>query len=244
MLRLNLTTRLGSYLEPNLEEIWNIEPGDMIDSMLPWWEAGFRIHIHSNGDAAQDAVLNALAHMPNVRPRFDHRFVFEHIGLSSVVQIRRMKALGATASVNPSFVYLRGDLNAVYIGRNRTAQAARLGKLLRYDLPTTIHSDLPVAPADPLLLMWIAVNRFGQAGEVLAPEERVSSEQALRMVTIDAAHVLGMDDRIGSIEPGKFADFTVLEENPLTVSPERIRDIGIWGTVHAGEAFPAPPKTQ
>lgn len=243
-LGLAMALRPPGYLDPNLEEIWNTDPENMIDAMLPWWEAGFRIHIHSNGDAAQDAVLDALAHMQNVRPRFDHRFVFEHFGLSSADQIRRMKALGATASVNPSYVYLRGDLNALYIGRNRASQAARLGTLQRYDVPTTIHSDLPVAPADPLLLMWIAVNRFGQAGEVLAPEERVSSEQALRMVTIDAAYVLGMDDRIGSIEPGKFADFTVLEENPLTVAPERIRDIAVWGTVHAGEAFQAPPKSQ
>ena len=60
------------------------------------------------------------------------------------------------------------------------------------------------------------------------------------MVTIDAAYVLGMDDRIGSIEPGKHADFTVLEANPLEVAPEAIRDIGVWGTVFAGEKFPAP----
>ena len=88
--------------------------------------------------------------------------------------------------------------------------------------------------------MWMAVNRFGQSGEVLAPAERISAEQALRMVMIDAAFVLGMDDRIGSIEPGKHADFTILEENPLEVAPETIRDIGVWGTVFAGEKFPAP----
>lgn len=80
-----------------------------------------------------------------------------------------MKSLGAVASVNPSYVYLRGELNAQYIGRNRAAQAARLGTLTANDVPTTIHSDLPVAPADPLLLMWMAVNRFGQSGAVLAP---------------------------------------------------------------------------
>lgn len=243
-LGLAMALREPGYLDPNLQAIWNTEPGDMADAMRPWWEAGFRIHIHSNGDAAQDAVLGALADLQDHKPRFDHRFVFEHFGLSSLDQIRRMKALGAVASVNPSYVYLRGDLNAAYIGRNRAAQAARLGTLTANGVPTTIHSDLPVAPAEPLLLMWIAVNRFGQSGEVLAPSERVTAEQALRMVTIDAAYVLGMDDRIGSIEPGKHADFTVLEENPLEVAPETIRDIGIWGTVFAGEKFQAPAKTQ
>lgn len=241
-LGLAMALRSPGYLDPNLKAIWNTKPKNMAGAMLPWWEAGFRIHIHSNGDAAQDAVLNALAELQEAKPRFDHRFVFEHFGLSTPDQIQRMKALGAVASVNPSYVFLRGELNAAYIGRNRAAQAARLGTLTRYGVPAAIHSDLPVAPADPLFLMWIAVNRFGQSGRVLAPNERVSAEQALRMVTIDAAYVLGMDDRIGSIEPGKHADFTVLEANPLDVAPETIRDIGVWGTVFAGEKYQAPTK--
>ena len=241
-LGLAMALREPGYFDPLLQGIWNTQPEDMAEAMRPWWEAGFRIHIHSNGDASQDAVIDALAALQEHKPRFDHRFVFEHFGLSSLDQIRRMKALGAVASVNPSYVYLRGDLNAAYIGRNRAAQAARLGTLTANGVPTTIHSDLPVAPAEPLLLMWMAVNRLGQSGEVLAPAERVTAEQALRMVTIDAAYVLGMDDRIGSIEPGKHADFTVLEENPLEVAPRTIRDIGVWGTVFAGEKFPAPPK--
>lgn len=239
-LGLAMALREPGYFDPLLQGIWNTRPEDMAAAMRPWWDAGYRIHIHSNGDAAQDAVLNALAEMQGQNPRFDHRFVFEHFGLSTLDQIRRMKSLGAVASVNPSYVYLRGELNAQYIGRNRAAQAARLGTLTANGVPTTIHSDLPVAPADPLLLMWMAVNRFGQSGAVLAPEERVTAEQALRMVTIDAAYVLGMDDRIGSIEPGKHADFTVLEANPLEVAPETIRDIGVWGTVFNGEKFPAP----
>ncbi len=239
-LGLAMALREPGYFDPLLEGIWNTRPEDMFEAMRPWWDAGYRIHIHSNGDASQDAVIDALAELQEHKPRFDHRFVFEHFGLYSLDQIRRMKQLGAVASVNPSYVYLRGELNAEYIGRNRAAQAARLGTLTANGVPTTIHSDLPVAPAEPLLLMWMAVNRFGQSGEVLAPAERVTAEQALRMVTIDAAYVLGMDDRIGSIEPGKHADFTVLESNPLEVAPETIRDISVWGTVFAGEKFPAP----
>lgn len=241
-LGLAMALREPGYLDPDLRAIWNTLPDDMADAMRPWWEAGFRIHIHSNGDASQDAVLDALAALQDHKPRFDHRFVFEHFGLSSPDQIRRLKALGAVASVNPSYVYLRGDLNARYIGRNRAAQAARLGTLTAYGVPTTIHSDLPVAPAQPLLLMWMAVNRLGQSGEVLAPAERVSAEQALRMVTVDAAYVLGIDHLVGSIEPGKHADFTVLDADPLEVDPMFIRDIGIWGTVFAGEKFEAPSK--
>lgn len=243
-LGLAMALRRPGYIDPKMQEIWNTKPDEMYEVLKPWWEAGFRIHIHSNGDASQDAVLAALTKLQQHHPRFDHRFVFEHFGLSSPDQIRKLKALGATASVNPSYVYLRGEINAKYIGANRAAMAARLNTLTKYNVPTTIHSDLPVAPADPLLLVWIAVNRLGQSGKVLGPEERVTAEQALRMITIDAAYVLEMDDLIGSIEPGKHADFTVLESNPLEIDPLDIRDIGVWGTVFAGEKFPAPPKKQ
>lgn len=60
------------YFDPLLQGIWNTRPEDMALAMRPWWDAGYRIHIHSNGDAAQDAVLNALAAMQAQNPRFDH----------------------------------------------------------------------------------------------------------------------------------------------------------------------------
>ncbi len=70
---------------------------------------------------------------------------------------------------------------------------------------------------------------------MLGPGERVSAEQALRMVTIDAAYVLGMDDKIGSIVPGKFADFTVLELDPLEVPSGQIREIAVCGGPYSAE---------
>ena len=72
---------------------------------------------------------------------------------------------------------------------------------------------------------------------VVAPDERIGVERALRAVTIDAAYVLGMEDKIGSLEQGKFADFCILEEDPMEVEPEHIKDIKIWGTVLGGKKF-------
>lgn len=241
-LGLSMALKEPGYLDPTRHGIWNTEPKDMVAKLEPWWKAGFRIHVHTNGDASQESLLNAMASLQAEHPRLDHGFVFEHFGLSTPAQIKRLKTLGAVASVNPSYLYLRGELNAPNIGADRAALAARLGTLVKTGVPTAIHSDLPVAPADPLLLMWMAVNRFGQSGKVLGPEERVTAEQALRMVTIDAAYVLGVDDKLGSIEPGKFADFAVLESDPLTVPSAQIRDIPVWGTVFSGAKYPAPQK--
>ena len=72
-----------------------------------------------------------------------------------------------------------------------------------------------MALAQPLNHAWGAVNRIGDSGEVAGPEERLTLDQALRAITIDAAFALGMEDDIGSIRAGKRADFTVLEADPI-----------------------------
>jgi predicted amidohydrolase YtcJ len=88
--------------------------------------------------------------------------------------------------------------------------------------------------------VWAAVNRIARDGQtIVAPGERISVDQALRAITIDAAYVLGLERRIGSLEPGKLADFTILTDDPYETPPERLRDIGVWGTALAGKLQPA-----
>ena len=215
--------------------IWLTEPGkSYTDKVEPYWKAGIQIHVHSNGDNAQNETLRVLDELQKRHPRFDHRFTFEHYGISTVAHARRVKTLGACASVNVYYPHLRGELNENHIGTERSHMSSRLGTLLKYGVPTALHTDTPIAPPSPLGEMWVAVNRFGQSGAVLAPAERVSAEAALRMVTIDAAYVLKKDHMIGSIEAGKCADFTVLDQDPLTVPPSKINSIKIWGTVMSG----------
>jgi hypothetical protein len=82
------------------------------------------------------------------------------------------------------------------------------------------------------------VNRFTQSGRVAAPEQRVSREGALKAITLDAAYSLQLEKEMGSIVPGKLANFTILAENPLSVDPMKIKDIRVWGTVHEGRVLP------
>lgn len=89
----------------------------------------------------------------------------------------------------------------------------------------------------PLTEVWTAVNRIGLiSGKVHAPHERIRNvERAMRMVTIDAAYTLGVNDRVGSIEAGKFADFVVLDDDPRDVDPATIKDIDVVATILAGK---------
>jgi predicted amidohydrolase YtcJ len=157
--------------------------------------------------------------------------------MSSEHLTRRIKALGANVSVNPYYVHHRASINVPHMGKDRAHTAARLKQCLDMGVVTALHTDTPVAPPRPLEEMYIAVTRLNESGEICAPSERITVEQALRMKTVDAAYVLGLDGLLGTIEPGKFADFTVLYENPLKVKAEHLRDIKIWGTVVGGKKY-------
>ena len=216
---------------------------ELPERMLPFWKAGIQIHCHANGDEAIDASLDALARLQEMQPRFDHRFTIEHYCISTPEQARRLKALGGCASVNNYFVHYRSQLHSEKgFGPDRSEAVARLGSLERAGVPFTLHSDfsLVVVPMHPLTAAWAAVNRVAKDMKtVMAPGERIGVDRALRAITVDAAYILGMERQVGSLEPGKFADFAVLEENPYEVDPMKLKDIRVWGTVLGGKLQPA-----
>jgi predicted amidohydrolase YtcJ len=219
--------------------IWITPPEKMVAALEPWWKDGQQIFMHSIGVEAQDATLAALRQLQAKSPRVDHRFTFEHVGMARYDQIRAMKALGASANVNLYYIWLRGESYPKVLGRDRAEELSPVGSLVREGVPTTFHSDYPVAPPKPLLGITLGLTRVGQSGgKTLGPDQRINLQQALRMITIDAAYVLGIDNKVGSIEPGKLADFTVLEKDPHDVRPAAIRDILVWGTVLGGRVFP------
>jgi predicted amidohydrolase YtcJ len=220
--------------------LWAVKPGrEMFEQWKPWWDAGFQIHVHTNGNAGNQATIDTLAALQKHKPRFDHRFTCQHFGISTQEQALQLKALNGLVSMNPYYLYARSELTAPLVGAERAFTAARFKTLLDAGVPVSMHSDTPVGTPDPLEWVWIAVNRFGLSGQVRGPSERVTPLQALRMITIDAAYTLGIEDKVGSIAPGKFADFAVLEEDPLTVPVETIRDVKVWGTVLGGKILPA-----
>ena len=121
------------------------------------------------------------------------------------------------------------------VGYERASSMARLGTALKEGLVTALHSDFTMAPAQPLLNMWVAVNRMNAQGEVMAPAEALTPEQALQAVTLNAAKILGIERETGSLRAGKRADITVLSEHPLEVEPMSIRDIDVVATMFEGK---------
>jgi len=112
----------------------------------------------------------------------------------------------------------------------------------RHGVHYAIHSDAPVTPLGPLFTAWCAVNRLTESGAVLGENERISVDDALYAITLGAAYTIRMDHLTGSIEPGKYADFAVLEQDPLAVDSKALKDIGVWGTVVGGKPTRAAEK--
>jgi predicted amidohydrolase YtcJ len=204
-----------------------------------FWNAGYQLHAHTNGDKSAAAFIELLRSLQAEKPRSDHRFTLEHFAYSTQDQSRQLKALGAVVSANPYYHYLLSDMySELWLGEDRGTQMVRLGSLERLEVPFALHSDSPMAPLSPLTLAWNATNRVTINGTTSAVEERISLNAALRAITTDAAWIVGWENEIGSIRAGKRADFTVLEADPYEVGVAGLKDIQIWGTVFEGKAHP------
>ncbi len=221
--------------------IWNIAPEQLNDLIDTLHRAGIHIHIHVNGDEASQVAIEAFETALTRHPAPDHRHVMQHCQMVDAAQFRRMKALGLCANLFANHLYYFGDKHyEVTVGPDRAQRLDACGTALRNGVPLAIHSDAPVTPMGPLFTAWCAVNRRTESGRVLGEGECISVEEALKAITMGAAYTLHMDHEVGSIEVGKNADFAVLEQDPLTVGPDGLKDVPVWGTVLSGRVFPIP----
>ena len=215
--------------------VWMVDVPTLEAFAKTFWDAGFQIHAHSNGDAATARFIDLLDYLLRESPRADHRMTLEHFAYSTEDQNRKLAALGAAVSANPYYHYILSEMySGDWLGPDRGPQMVRLGSLESKGVPVGLHSDSPMAPLSPLTLMWTAVARENISGEKTGQGEVMSRYGALKAITIDAAWILGLEDSIGSIRAGKAADFTVLSADPMTVPLKTLRSIDVIGTVFAG----------
>lgn len=216
--------------------LWVTPPEQLSAIMRPYWEKGLDIHIHSNGDSAQWATLQAFrslapAHMPK------QRLIIEHAGLLTPEQIDQAAEYNIGLSAASHYVYYMANIYAQAIGE-KTHYITPLASALKAGLPSTLHSDAPLAPPQPLRAASVHITRATREGQTHIPSERLTPLQALQAITLNAAWSLGLEDEIGSLKTGKRADFTILEANPLTTHAGDWPDIPVWGVVRGGVLYP------
>lgn len=218
---------------------WMMQPDAFRAFARAYWNAGWQLHIHVNGDAGLDLVLDTITACMAECPRTEHRTVIVHFANSTEEQIDRIADLGCLVSANPYYPVGFADRYSAHgLGAQRADTMVRAASVLRRGIPLSLHSDLPMGPAAPLALASFAVNRRTPSGRVAGPEQRIPVHDALRAVTIEAAHSWRMEHELGSITVGKAANVTVLAEDPYAVDPERLGDVPVLGTVYRGRWFP------
>jgi predicted amidohydrolase YtcJ len=219
---------------------WITPPEQMFDICKPFHDRNINIHTHCNGDLTIDLWIDTVEQLIIDRPWLDHRHTVQHCQLTSPAQYRRMAKLGMCANIFSNHIWYWGDQHHdITIGPERARRMDSAAAAERAGVSFSLHSDANVTPLGHLHTMWCAVNRLTPSGRVLGEHERISTKSALHSVTLGSAYQLHLDDEFGSIECGKAADFSVLEDNPLTVDPLKIKDIGVWGTVVGGTPFEA-----
>lgn len=232
--------RWPGYVNGAPNGLWQVPPDRLPGLIRTFHEQGINVHVHCNGDEVVEAMIDAVDEALRRHAWLDHRHTVQHCQLTSRAQYRRMARLGICGNLFANHLWFWGDQHyETTVGPERAKRLEACATAKREGVRFALHSDANVTPLGQLHTMWCAVNRVTPKGRVLGEEERISAYDALQAVTVDAAWQMHLDDEIGSIEVGKWADFTVLEADPLEVEPMAIRDIGIWGTVLAGRKFAA-----
>lgn len=219
--------------------LFNTTTEELELAALPFWRAGFPIHVHVNGNQATESVLDALEYLQVTAPRRTGLFVLEHDQMSSPEQFKRTHDLGAYVNLFANHIYYWGDQHySILLGPNRANRMDAAKEAKRQDVLFSLHTDSPVTPLGSLHSMWSAMNRITASGRVLGPDQRISAEDALRAVTLNAAYLLNLQNEVGSIEVGKRADFTILARDPLTEPSATVKDIPVVATIQEGIVYP------
>jgi predicted amidohydrolase YtcJ len=200
-----------------------------------YFPLGWPMACHVQGDAGVDTILDVYEQALRRNPRDDHRLRLEHVGAIRPEQLRRAADLGVTCSIFVDQIHYWGDIIVDGLfGPERGSRWMPAGSAVATGMRISLHNDPPVTPEEPLRNISVAVTRTAPSGRVLAPEERLTVEQAIRAQTVDAAWQLFSDDVIGSLEVGKYADMVVLSADPRTVPPDQIADLDVRATYLAG----------
>jgi hypothetical protein len=207
---------------------------------------------HSQGDAAVDAMVDAYERINRDDfPVRDRRPSITHASFMSQEAIAKMKALGVVANLQPAWLYLDGTTLRQHFGVNRLEYFHPYRTLLEQgvmvgggsDHMQKIGSLRSINPYNPFLGMWTTLERRPRGSDApLGPEQSLTREQAIRLYTINNAFLTFEEARKGSLEPGKLADFIVLDRDILSCPVDQVKDIKVDATYLGGARVYVRPE--
>jgi predicted amidohydrolase YtcJ len=216
------------------------DPDVLADTIVAGHLAGWQLAVHAIGDRAADLALDALERAHRLRPRPGARHRVEHAGLIRPDQLPRFARLGVSAVVQPNFLRYFGDDYAAIMGKERAAWLYRGRAFLDHGIPLVGSSDRPVTDGSPLRAIQFMVERVSSSGELIAPDEGITVDEALHAYTAAGAFACHWENNLGSLTPGKLADLVVLGDDPRRVDTSRIGDIEVVATYVDGSETERP----
>jgi predicted amidohydrolase YtcJ len=216
------------------------DPESLTKRMEQAHKAGFQISVHAIGDQTIDMVLTAFESVLARHPG-PHRHRMEHVMVCRPDLLPRIRKLGIICVVQPAFLYYLGDAFIKNLGQERMRYTMPIKSMIENGIVVAGSSDRPVTEGSPWTAIWSAVNRTTVTGRHLNTEESLTVAQALQLYTCKGAYLNYVENRLGTLSPGKLADIIVLDENPLEIDPERLKDIHVSMTfINGKEVYKAP----
>ncbi|RUO51168.1 amidohydrolase [Pseudidiomarina halophila] len=200
---------------------------------------GFQINIHAIGDRANRIALDKFAHAYETIGGRNLRHRIEHAQVVHPDDIPRFKELNIIASMQPTHATSDKNMAEDRIGKERMQGAYAWQTFLEQGTIVAAGSDFPVELSNPFFGVHAAVTRQDRDNQPQGgwyAHEAMTREQALRAFTLDAAYASGQEQQLGSLEPGKWADFIVLDQDPFDVASDKLWRADVLATYVAGEA--------
>lgn len=199
-------------------------------------EQGRQLIVHCNGDAAAQLWVDTAERIGAELPALlEARPVMIHAQTVRDDQLERMAPLGMIASIFSCHTWFWGDVHLRNFGPERGRRISPARSALDRGVRVTLHQDTPVTPPDMLLTIWAAVNRISRTGQEVGPEQRITTWEALRAVTCEAAYQYGEEDSKGQLREGMRADLVILSGDPLATPPRDLRELAVLETIKDGE---------
>ncbi len=198
-------------------------------------ESGMQVAVHAIEENAIKSACLAIENALRRMPRLDHRHRIEHCSICPPSLAKRIAKLGIMVVSQPNFIYDSGDRYLETVEEKQMKHLYPFGSLLRSGIQIAGSSDCPFAPLNPFIAISTAISRKTKMGKSVIRGEGVQVIDALKMYTEYGAYSTFAEEIKGSISPGKLADLVVLNEDPLQVYPDEIKDIKVEMTLINGE---------
>ncbi|HET6201783.1 MAG TPA: amidohydrolase [Planctomycetota bacterium] len=194
-----------------------------------------QVCVHAIGDRGNRLVLDAFEKVWEGKPRPDLRWRIEHAQVVSLEDLPRFARLGVIPSMQPTHATSDGPWAPARVGPERMKGAYAWRRFLDAGCRIAAGSDFPVESPDPRKGLFAAITREPESGGApFDASQRMTPEEALRSFTLDAAAAAFEEKEKGSLEPGKLADFVVLDRDPLAVAPREILAARVLATFVGG----------